>query len=53
MTKTEISNLKSLISTFCRNEINNNRCDEGECAYCPVNSAYEKLQDSESFVEEE
>ena len=53
MTKTEIANLKSLISTFCRNEINHNRCDEGECAYCPMNSAYEKVQDLESFVEEE
>jgi len=53
MTKTEIANLKSLISTFCRNEINNNRCDEGECEFCPMNAAYEKIQESESSDEEE
>lgn len=53
MTKTEISNLKSLISTFCRNEIIHNRCKADECEFCPMSSAYEKVRDSEAFVEEE
>lgn len=53
MTKTEIVTLKSLINTFCRNEINHNRCDDGDCAFCPVVSAYEKIQNSEAFVEAE
>ncbi len=53
MTKAEMSNLKTLISTFCRNEINHNRCDEGECDYCPMNFAYEKVQDTEADDEED
>ena len=53
MTKTEIANLKSLISTFCRNEINHNHCHADDCEFCPMNSAYEKVQDSESSDEEE
>ena len=53
MTKAEISNLKSLISIFCRNEINHNRCAADDCEFCPMNSAYEKVRDLESSVEEE
>lgn len=53
MIKTEINTLKSLINTFCRNEINHNHCTDGDCEFCPVNSAYKKIQDSESSDEEE
>ena len=53
MTKTEIANLKSLISTFCRNEINHNRCVADECEFCPMNSAYKKVQESDTLDEEE
>ena len=53
MTKTEIANLKSLISTFCRNEINHNRCTADTCEFCPMNAAYEKVQDSEALEDEE
>ena len=53
MTKTEMSNLKTLMSTFCRNEINHNRCEEDCCEFCPINSAYEKIQDSETLEDEE
>ena len=53
MTKTEIANLKSLISTFCRNEINNNRCTADTCEFCPMNAAYEQVQDSENREYEE
>ena len=53
MTKTEIANLKSLISTFCHNEINHNRCTDDDCEFCPMSSAYEKAQDAKSSDEEE
>lgn len=53
MTKTEIANLKSLINTFCHNEINHNHCTADTCEFCPVNAAYEKIQDSDSSDEEE
>lgn len=53
MTKTEISNLKTLIDRFCRNEVNNNHCKDGDCEFCPVNAAYDRISESTDEDEDE
>lgn len=52
MTNTEISNLKSLMRDFCRNEINHNRCETDTCEFCPMSAAYDKVAESEELNEE-
>lgn len=34
---------KAFFSKYCRQQINEGRCGEDCCEFCPVNNAYEKI----------
>lgn len=48
----EIEKLKNSIRYNANTDISN-RCTADTCEFCPMNAAYEKIQDSESSDEEE
>lgn len=46
--------VKEKLSVFCRQRINNNLCsgyEEVDCFWCPINKAYEMINETE-FEEE-
>lgn len=53
MSTNNYSQLRSLISDFCRNEINHGRCTAECCEFCCVNETYDKTKNSETLDEEE
>lgn len=53
MKNTEFTELRSLLSAYCRNEINHGHCTEDDCEFCCMNEAYEKVKNSEKLDSEE
>ena len=45
LTPDDISQFRALFSKYCRGEINANRCEADSCEYCPVNRAYEEIDE--------
>ena len=43
MHENDIQEFKNLFSEYCRNEVNQGHCDKGDCTFCPVNEAYERI----------
>ena len=56
MTKEDIQEFKLLFSKYCRQEINQGKCEADTCSFCPVNKAYDEIfkdtEDSEMEDEE-
>lgn len=53
MKNIEFIELRSLLSAYCRNEINLGYCTEDTCEFCCINEAYEKVKNSETLNSEE
>ena len=53
LTDEETEKFQALFSKYCRGEINKNHCSDGDCEFCPVNSAYKEIFHSAGEVEEE
>ena len=34
---------KQMFSEYCRNEVNAGHCDDGDCQWCAVNMAWDKI----------
>lgn len=34
---------KQMFSEYCQNEVNAGRCDDGDCQWCAVNMAWDKI----------
>ena len=43
MNEEEIETFKMLFSKYCRSEVNQGHCTDGDCEFCPVNQAYERI----------
>ena len=43
MNDKEMQTFRSLFSDYCFQEINKGHCDEGDCEFCSVNRAYNKI----------
>lgn len=43
LSEKQITEFKTLFSEYCRNEINAGHCDDGDCEFCVVNTAYERI----------
>lgn len=53
MSTNNYSQLRTLLSNFCRNEINHGRCIQDCCEFCCVNETFDKIKSSETLDEEE
>lgn len=53
LSEKEISEFKKLFSEYCRDKINAGHCDDGDCEFCAVNSAYEKIFPATELDDEE
>ena len=53
MSTNNYSQLRTLISDFCRNEINHGRCAEDCCEFCCMNEAYDKTKVSGTLDKED
>lgn len=51
MSTNNYSQLRTLLSNFCRNEINHGRCAADCCEFCCVNETYDKTKSSETLDE--
>ena len=51
MSTNDYSQLRTLLSNFCRNEINHGRCAADCCEFCCVNETYDKTKSSETLDE--
>ena len=49
MSTNDYSQLRTLLSNFCRNELNHGRCTEECCEVCCVNETYDKTRSSETL----
>ena len=52
MNETELQVFKILFSKYCRCEVNDGHCTDGDCEFCPVNQAYERIFNSKKQEEE-
>ena len=52
MNETELQVFKILFSRYCRYEVNGGHCTDGDCEFCPVNQAYERIFNSKKQEEE-
>ena len=43
LTDEETEKFQALFSKYCRGEINKSHCSDGDCEFCPVNSAHEQI----------
>ncbi len=43
LTEREIEKFKELFSKYCHGEINSGRCDDGDCEFCVINAAYDRI----------
>lgn len=43
MNETELDAFKILFSRYCRDQVNEGNCTDGDCEFCPVNQAYERI----------
>lgn len=53
MSTNNYSQLRTLLSNFCRNEINHGRCIQDCCEFCCVNETLDKIKSFETLDEEE
>ena len=53
MSANDYSLLRTLLSNFCRNELNHGRCTEECCEFCCVNETYGKPRSSETLDKDE
>ena len=53
LTDEETEKFQALFSKYCRGEINKNHCSDGDCEFCPVNSAHEQIFHSAGEAGEE
>lgn len=49
MSTNNYSQLRTLLSNFCRNAINHGRCTEDCCEFCCVNETYDKTKSFETL----
>lgn len=45
-------NMRKAISAFCRLSVNQGKCSDGDCEFCPVNDAYDMVCEDDDGVEE-
>ncbi len=43
LSEKEKAEFRRLISKYCRSEINAGHCDESDCEFCAVNTAYDRI----------
>lgn len=53
MDKVKTDEFKKLFSDYCREQENEGHCTDGDCQWCCVNHAYEKIFESTQSKEEE
>lgn len=53
LSENEINEFKGLFSKYCRSEINNGHCEEGDCEFCAVNTAYDRIFSTTELDDEE
>lgn len=53
MSTNNYSQLRTLLSNFCRNEFNHGRCDKECCEFCCVKETYDKTRISETLDKDE
>lgn len=52
MEKAGLDFFKVLFSRYCREEVNEGHCNDGDCEFCPVNQAYERIFNSKKQEDE-
>ena len=53
MSTNDYSQLRTLLSNFCRNEFNHGHCDKECCEFCCVKETYDKTRISETLDKDE
>lgn len=43
MTNEDRKKFKELFSQYCQEELNKGHCSDGDCAFCPINRAYQEI----------
>lgn len=43
MTNENKNNFKQLFSQYCQEELDRGHCSDGDCAFCPINRAYQEI----------
>lgn len=44
--------MRKAISAFCRLSVNQGKCSDGDCEFCPVNDAYDMVCEDDDGAEE-
>ncbi len=53
LSEKEKTEFKELFSKYCRGEINDGHCIDGDCEFCAVNTAYERIFPATELDEDE
>lgn len=53
MDKVKTDEFEQLFSQYCREQVNEGQCTDGDCQWCSVNKAYEKIFEGKEKEEEE
>ena len=45
-------NMRKAISSFCRFSVNQGKCSDGDCEFCPVNHTYDMVCGDDDGLDE-